>query len=391
MRSTLATKFSVTILGVVVLAVLSSLVTLYFAWRVNMRLEEAEANWDDHPGIRVEEADVIHWRKIIERIDNRIHEITWVVGVSGVLTLVLGGFLLWLFFYRVLFPLRGMVADAQLYRGDRHAADKGPEEDELRIMGNHLRNLMSDVSDTRSRLERSRNQLLVAEKLASVGKLAASVAHEIRNPLTAMKMWLFSIREAVQGNADLGRKLGIISEEIARLESIVRDFLEFSRPRTLDCRPQDVGAVIDQTLELLGPPFQGEKITHILRCPGPRCRPSWPTRPNSSRSCSICWATPRMPCPAEARSASLRNAEKDADGRPMVVVRICDTGPGMPQDVQAGIFEPFFTTKEKGTGLGLCIAAQVMARHGGGLVLESSTEKGTTFAVWMPVAPEPII
>ena len=57
------------------------------------------------------------------------------------------------------------------YRGDRHAADKGPEEDELRMMGNHLRNLMSDVSDTRSRLERSRNQLLVAEKLASVGSL----------------------------------------------------------------------------------------------------------------------------------------------------------------------------------------------------------------------------
>ena len=85
------------------------------------------------------------------------------------------------------------------------------------------------------------------------------------------------------------------------------------------------------------------------------------------------------------------NAEKDADGRPMVVVRICDTGPGMPQDIQCRIFEPFFTTKEKGTGLGLCIAAQVMARHGGGLVLESSTEKGTTFAVWMPIAPEPII
>jgi signal transduction histidine kinase len=82
------------------------------------------------------------------------------------------------------------------------------------------------------------------------------------------------------------------------------------------------------------------------------------------------------------------NAEKDADGRRMVVVRICDAGPGMPPDIQRRIFEPFFTTKEKGTGLGLCIAAQVMARHGGGLVLESSTDKGTTFAIWLPVAPE---
>ena len=82
------------------------------------------------------------------------------------------------------------------------------------------------------------------------------------------------------------------------------------------------------------------------------------------------------------------NAEKDANGRPMVVVRVCDSGPGMPPDVQCRIFEPFFTTKEKGTGLGLCIAAQIMARHDGRLVLESSTEKGTTFAVWMPIATE---
>ena len=84
---------------------------------------------------------------------------------------------------------------------------------------------------------------LAAEKLASVGKLAAGVAHEIRNPLTAMKMWLFSIRETVGGNAELDRKLGIVSEEIARLESIVRDFLEFSRPTdapmpAAGCRPR---------------------------------------------------------------------------------------------------------------------------------------------------------
>ena len=138
--------------------------------------------------------------------------------------------LLWLFFYRVLFPLRGMMADAQLFRGDRCDGGKHPEEDELRAMGNHLRSLMSDMTDTRSRLEHSRSRLLAAEKLASVGRLAATVAHEIRNPLTAIKMWLFSIQEAAQGNADLCRKLGIISEEITRLESIIRNFLEFSRP-----------------------------------------------------------------------------------------------------------------------------------------------------------------
>jgi signal transduction histidine kinase len=387
MRSKLATKFSVTILGVVGLAILSNLVTLYAVFRVNMRLEEA--NWDDRPGVRVEEADVKHWEKIIERISSRMCEITWVVGISGALTLFLGSFLLWLFFYRVLFPLRGMVADVQLYRGARLPSDKDSQEDELRIMGNHLRKLMSDVSDTRSRLDRSRNQLMVAEKLASVGKLAASVAHEIRNPLTAMKMWLFSIQEMFQGNAEAARKIRIISEEIARLESIVRDFLEFSRPRTLDCQPQDVGTVINQTMQLLDPRFKGEKIC-ITYVSSPMLPPVMADAAQLKQVLLnlLGNAADVMADGGEIRITS--NSENDADGRHMVVVRICDTGPGMPQDIQARIFEPFFTTKEQGTGLGLCIAAQVMVRHNGGLVLESSTEKGTTFAVWMPIAPEPI-
>jgi signal transduction histidine kinase len=502
MRWNLATKFSVTILGVVVVAFLSSLVTWYAAWRVERRLEEAGR--ENLPAVLAEEVEIVlfegnhliasqlldegnpqweeefrtlkprfqdwiatvrttipvsgeektllqleeekallqleeTWSKLdsrredvialgkkgeterartilltevgrlsmeardlcrqlidihekasrdsIKRAGWRMREITWVVGVSSVLTFLLGGFLLWLFFYRVLFPLRGMVADAQLYRGDRHVGDKGPEEDELRIMGNYLRNLMSDVSDTRSRLQRSRDRLLVAEKLASVGRLAAGVAHEIRNPLTAMKMWLFSIQEAVQGNAELRRKLGVVAEEIARLESIVRDFLEFSRPSPLHRQPQDVGGVLDQTLELLGPRFQGEKIM-IVYTPRPALPP---VMVDAAQLKQVLLNLLGNAADAMAGGGEIRitsNAEKDADGRPMVVVRISDAGPGMPQDIQCRIFEPFFTTKENGTGLGLCIAAQVMARHGGGLVLESSTDKGTTFAIWMPVAPE---
>ena len=78
--------------------------------------------------------------------------------------------------------------------------------------------------------------------------------------------------------------------------------------------------------------------------------------------------------------------EKEADGRSMVVVRISDSGCGMDEDVQRRVFEPFFSTKEEGTGLGLCIAARIMAAQDGLLVLESSSEKGTTFAVWTPIA-----
>jgi len=287
----------------------------------------------------------------------------------------------------VLRPLRGMVADAEMFHGNHHDPGQESAEDEMRRMGDHLRNLMSAVSDTRSRLERSRQRLLAAEKLASVGKLAASLAHEIRNPLTAMKMWLFSAQEAVQGNADLVRRLGIVSEEIGRLESIVRDFLEFSRPSAPHCQPCDLSEIVNQTLELLAPRLQGAKVCAAWTSPS---APP-PVLVDAGQVKQVLLnllgnAVDAMPGGGEIRIVA--SPERNADDQLMLVVRICDTGPGMPPEVHSRIFEPFFSTKENGTGLGLCIAAQVMARHGGGLVLESSTEQGTTFAVWLPLASE---
>jgi signal transduction histidine kinase len=494
MRWNLATKFSATILGVVALAILSSLMTFYGAWRVNVRLKQA--NQENLPRVRAEEAEIAlaegnkfmaiyladrtnpsweqdyraaqqrfqNWfetarnlphtskdeRAILRRLEGkwaeldaqrdrvlalckqgeldkaktllreidgrlsseirglcdqlislhegyandimslasgRIQKTTWVVGISGALTLLLGGLLLWLFFSRVLVPLRGMVAEVHTYRGSPQEHDKGAVEDELRMMGGYLRVLMSEVSDTRSRLERSRDRLLAAEKLASVGKLAASVAHEIRNPLTAMKMWLFSINEMAQGNKELVRRLGIVSEEILRLEHIVRDFLEFSRPSALQRCPQDVGTVLDETLKLLEPRLQGGKVrvNHAPRAALPQVM----VDAGQLKQVFINLlgnAADAMPRGGEIQISAAKEA--NGEGQPMVVVRIGDTGGGVPRDIQPRIFEPFFSTKETGTGLGLSIAAQVMARHGGALVLESSTEKGTIFAVWLPLAPK---
>ncbi|HEV2972759.1 MAG TPA: ATP-binding protein [Pirellulales bacterium] len=491
----LGTKFSWTIFGIVAISILSSLVALYAAWRVNKRLEETAR--ESFPNVRAEEAEIIlrerngliasylldkgnpvweqrfrdlqrhfqSWittvrettyvpeeeealllqlertwtnlsarqeevislfrkgeevkartlllnevngrlsndvhdlcdqliavndlyvKAIIARAETRMQVTFWVVGISGILSLVLGGFLLWLFFYRVLFPLRGMVADARLFHGDHRDSPADSDQDELRMIGNHFRDLMSDVSDARSRLDRSHDRLMAAEKLASVGKLAASVAHEIRNPLTAIKMWLFSIQETARGNVELNRKLRIVSEETTRLESIVRSFLEFSRPPALRCQPQNVGAVIEQTLELLRLRLEEGAIgaEHATREDLP------PIMADAAQLKQVFLNLLGNAADAMTGGGEIRitaTAENDADGRPMVVVRIRDTGAGMPQDVQRRIFEPFFTTKETGTGLGLCISAQVMARHGGALVLESSTDKGTTFAVWVPIARE---
>jgi signal transduction histidine kinase len=309
---------------------------------------------------------------------------TWLVGVFAVSTIGLGAVLLGILFRSVLFPLRRMMADARQFSGEG-VATAGESQDELRVVGDYLRALMSDVADTRSNLVRSRHQLLQSEKLASVGKLAASVAHEIRNPLTAMKMWLFSIRKTVGHDPELDQSFDIVAEEMARLESIVRNFLEFSRPPALKSSPQYLSEVIGNTLDLFRHQIDEKQI--ILQYEGATGLPPVMADREQLKQVLINLLSNAVEATPEGGQICVRaTLESDGSGGPMVVARVQDNGPGIPEEAQRRIFEPFFTTKEHGTGLGLCIAARIMGRHGGRLVLESSTQQGTSFAVWTPTA-----
>ena len=320
------------------------------------------------------------------RVHRQTRWVSWAVGGCVVLTISLGAALLWLFFFGVVFPLRAVMADARGFAGNTAAQDGGLPTDELREVGVYLRNLMSDVADTRTTLEQSRSRLREAEKLASAGKLAASVAHEIRNPLTSMKMWLFSIQKEVGGEPALDHKFEIVSEEIRRLENIVRNFLDFSRPPELTLRVESISTLLDKTLELAEPRIADRKI-RLVREDAPDLSPVLADR-EQLRQVLINLLNNAAEATGEAgRISVMTRAESDPDGRKMVVVRVSDTGAGMSEEVRQRVFEPFFSTKEEGTGLGLCIAARIMARHEGRLVVESSGEAGTTLAIHLPAAP----
>jgi signal transduction histidine kinase len=313
----------------------------------------------------------------------QMHRAAWLTGLAIAITVALGLLLLWLFFAGVLFPLRRMIADAKTFAGERPSSGG----DELHAVGDYLRTLMSDVAATRSSLEENRAKLSSAEKLASVGRLAAGVAHEIRNPLTAIKMWLFSIRGGVVGDPELDRKLGIVSEEINRLEHIVHDFLEFSRPAPLKLARHDLGSIVGTTLDLLCCRFEDAGIRLSKH------RTQEPVLvmadPEQLRQVLINLVNNAIEATPPGGEIGIEIGIESLDqSQPMGVVRIRDTGAGMPEDVRDQIFDPFFTTKEGGTGLGLSIAAQVMARHQGRLLLESTSDGGTTFSIWVPLVEE---
>jgi signal transduction histidine kinase len=185
----------------------------------------------------------------------------------------------------------------------------------------------------------------------------------------------------------LGRKLAIVSEETTRLDHIVRDFLEFARPPALQRRACPVAVVIGQTLELLAVSLAEKNVTIVQELAADL--PPVMADPDQLRQVLINLlnnAVEAMPGGGAIRISAA--AGKDAEERRMVVVRVRDSGGGMDEEVQRRAFEPFFSAKEHGTGLGLCIAARIMAAHDGRLVLESTAPQGTTFAVWVPVAQQ---
>jgi signal transduction histidine kinase len=311
-----------------------------------------------------------------------------IVAAFFLLTILSGAAVFLLFFQGVLRPLRQMADDARQFTNAQTEPDSaGSPQDELRAVGFYLRSLMSNVAEAQTHLDRSRDQLINAEKLSSLGRLGASICHEIRNPLTAIEMHLFSIRQAVSDRPDLESDFEIVSEQIEHLENTVHSFLEFSRPPRPSLKTHDVNRLLDKTLELCGR-WLTERGIKVVRQGDDD---SLPVMVDAEQIKQVFLNLLRNSAEAmvDRGAITITTAlESSGGGREMVVVRVEDSGPGIPAAVRERILEPFFSTKPDGTGLGLCIAARIMAQHEGRLELEPPSEQGTCFAVWIPAARE---
>ncbi|RPJ47265.1 MAG: hypothetical protein EHM19_03200 [Candidatus Latescibacterota bacterium] len=323
-----------------------------------------------------------------ERARRELQRASVGVGILVALTLGCGTVLLLLFYRGVWRPLRKMADDVRTFSGiETDDAAPVTPRDELRAVRFYLRSLMSDVTESHTNLERSRLQLQSSERLASLGRLAASIGHEIRNPLTSIEMRLFSLRQGLEGNPELEDDVRVVSEEIKHLEKVIRNFLEFSRPPDLNLKTHDVGVLLDKTLELCGH-WLADKGVEVVRRADPGLPP---VRADAEQIKQVFLNLLRNAAEAMEQGGTVVVAASPAAARAggeMVVVRVQDTGPGIAPAVRDRILEPFFSTKPEGTGLGLCVAARIMAQHGGRLELEPDGGRGASFAVWIPAAKD---
>jgi len=242
------------------------------------------------------------------------------------------------------------------------------------------------IAPLQVQLVESRRLAEQQEKLASLGMLAAGVAHEIRNPLTAIKAWLYLQQKHLKPGTPEYADAQIIGVEINRLERIVKDFLQFARPS----EPQFAVVSAEQPLRevqtLMEPELEKSKIKLALDGTAQAQIRIDPQQIKQVLINLIQNAADSIgrngTVTLRARLDEKRLKERQTD---VVILEVSDTGKGISPEAEKRLFDPFFTTKDFGTGLGLPIAARIVEKHLGALQYQTQADRGATFGIILPL------
>ncbi|MBF0099784.1 MAG: MCP four helix bundle domain-containing protein [Desulfobacterales bacterium] len=255
---------------------------------------------------------------------------------------------------------------------------------EVNALIHYVYHLMDDMTQTQSKLEKSREHLMQAEKLALVGKMAAGLAHSVRNPLTSVKMRLFSLQRSLELDAMQKEDFGVISEEIRHIDTIVQNFLEFSRPPKLKFQWISPSEVVDMTLQLLK--FRIDSYGIDIRVERKQNLDN--IMADAEQLKEVLVNLILNACEAMGDHGTIYIHEEEFidphSKEKIAIIRVIDTGPGIPESIMSKVFDPFFSSKEEGTGLGLSIAKRIIEEHGGKIQVMSNAFRGATFQIELP-------
>jgi two-component system NtrC family sensor kinase len=247
--------------------------------------------------------------------------------------------------------------------------------------------LERQVEQRAAALREAQAQLAQAEKLASLGRMAASIAHEINNPLagilTFAKLLVRTVDEdaAVTERETLLRNLKLVEREAERCTAIVRNLLDFARQRPLTLQAVDLNAVVEEALSLVANQLALKGVAIDTRL-----TPLPPVQADYGQLRQACVNVALNACDAMGAGGRLTVSTAHVPDRGGVEVLFEDTGVGIPEEHLARVFDPFFSTKEKGTGLGLSVVYGIVRRHEGELDVQSRVGVGTRLRMRLPAA-----
>jgi len=237
-----------------------------------------------------------------------------------------------------------------------------------------------DLAEARSRLEDTFDELLASKKLAAVGHLALGLAHEIRNPLTAIRMNIQMIRKKSNSSGSMLESFDIVEGEILRLNHLVNDVMDFARPRPLRLGPTVISEIVQRVLQLQGECLSEmgvDTVTHMDAELTAICDSE------QIEQVVLNLVSNAMEPLAEVSRRRCLAISVNGQGS-NVSIQVVDTGVGINPDDQEKIFDPFYTTKSAGGGLGLPTIQSIVLRHHGTITYERNKQHNSCFTVLLP-------
>ena len=232
-------------------------------------------------------------------------------------------------------------------------------------------------------------KIRVSEKLAAVGKLAASVAHEVRNPLGSIKGLAQYMRNSMDEGTQQKEYAQIIVKEVDRINRVIKDLLTFSRPLQLELTPTDVSGLIRHAVNLVSTDAGSRNISIQIHCESL----ATPVPLDKNQMTQVLLNLLLNAVSAIGKDGVIDiHAKKDAAGR-FLIIEVADNGDGISPEMIQTIFEPFVTNREKGTGIGLSIVKKIVENHDGRIEAVSppiNMQKGSVFKLYLPIKKPPL-
>ncbi|HLV60955.1 MAG TPA: ATP-binding protein [Fredinandcohnia sp.] len=320
--------------------------------------------------------ELVHHTQIQER------NASWAIIGSSLVAIALG-VVASILAVRLLRPIRTLTeAAVRVGRGDYSEEIPTDAKDDVGVLARAFNRMSASLRAREIELREKQEALLRSDKLATVGRMATQIAHEIRNPLSAIALNTELLAEEIAGTGseEALRLCAAIGKEVERLEEVTEQYLRFARPMETHLARDDVGVVVRDLAQFVAPELQAMGID--LRVDVPEQLPARIDEPQLRQALLNLVRNAKEAMP---EGGVLTLAARTRPGGEVEIV-VEDTGEGMSEEALERIFEPFFTTKKRGTGLGLSLTQQIVQQHGGRLECESAPRRGTTFRVVLPAA-----